>query len=122
MTKIQILKKLLGKNFQKYNQFPEKIKPQWIIENRIYYILAHPSVMYRKSCIEYLGGYNESLTGYPEDFELWIRALINKREIRVINDVLLMYRCHPQQLSRKMAKDKNDKMKELRKKLKNLTC
>ena len=35
--------------------------------------LAHPSVMYRRSLVEHLGGYREG--PFPEDYELWLRWL-----------------------------------------------
>ena len=36
--------------------------------------IAHPSVMFRKSAIQAIGGYNESIK-YTEDYDLWLRLL-----------------------------------------------
>jgi glycosyltransferase involved in cell wall biosynthesis len=61
--------------------------------------LAHPSVIMRRSELEALGGYQEH--GWPEDYDLWLRyyqagAIFNK-----VPEVLLRWREHPGQLSRK---------------------
>lgn len=61
--------------------------------------LAHPSVIMRRSGLEALGGYQEH--GWPEDYDLWLRyyqagAIFNK-----VPEVLLSWREHPGQLSRK---------------------
>lgn len=52
--------------------------------------LNHPTVMYRKSIIERLGGY--SRLNRSEDYDLWMRAIQDGVKIRNIEDVLLYFR------------------------------
>ena len=98
--------------------FPLEIDPKWRINKNINYFIPHPTVMFKKSCIKELNGYDELLKGYPEDFDLWIRALIKRKKIRMTNQVLLLYRSHSDQLSRKMSKDSNLKIAHMKLKLK----
>ena len=60
--------------------------------------IAHPSVIFRKSAVEAVGGYNQTLDGV-EDYNLWLRLL---RVGQVSNDreCLTFYRLHPKQMSR----------------------
>jgi glycosyltransferase involved in cell wall biosynthesis len=51
----------------------------------------HPSVVFKKSSIEKLGGYNEGLRR-RQDYELWFRAGKSGLKFRNIPEVLLLYR------------------------------
>jgi glycosyltransferase involved in cell wall biosynthesis len=46
---------------------PEEIALNRFVESP----LAHPSVMFRRECVEKLGGYRAG--NFPEDYELWLR-------------------------------------------------
>jgi hypothetical protein len=59
--------------------------------------IAHPASMFRCSSVKSIGGYRDFL---PEDWDLWVRL----REIGLVENlpnVILQYRVHPNQQSRK---------------------
>ena len=58
----------------------------------------HSSVMFRKSVISALGGYNESFTT-SQDFELWSRVAAAGHEMRNLPDALLDFRVHEASVS-----------------------
>lgn len=58
--------------------------------------LAHPAVLFRTSSVKRVGGYRDFL---PEDWDLWSR-LIEIGELRNLNQVVLDYRVHQEQVSR----------------------
>lgn len=57
------------------------------------WFMNHPSVMYKKNIIEYLGGYDSNFDGL-EDYHLWCRALLNDFKLENMGDVLLKHRRH----------------------------
>ena len=59
--------------------------------------LAHPSVMFRKSVIQSVGGYRSDFEG-AEDLDLWIRVA-RKHPVFVDNLPMTRYRSHPSQIS-----------------------
>lgn len=64
---------------------------EWL--NHFFYkgsCLCHPSVMFRKSIIEKVGGYNYSLRQI-QDYELWLR-IAKTADIHVIQEPLINYR------------------------------
>lgn len=63
------------------------------IINYIDWFINHPSVMYRKSTILEIGGYNTDYDGC-EDLELWCRSLKNNLIIKNMPEVLLYHRRH----------------------------
>lgn len=52
--------------------------------------IAHPSVMFLKSAIEQIGGYQER--GWPEDYDLWLRAMHHGLLVGKVPKVLLRWR------------------------------
>jgi glycosyltransferase involved in cell wall biosynthesis len=58
----------------------------------------HSSVMFRKSVVSALGGYNESFTT-SQDFELWSRVAAAGHEMRNLPDELLDFRVHEASVS-----------------------
>jgi len=60
--------------------------------------LTHPSVIFKKSVIEELGGYRNISSA--EDYDLWLRMLICKCRIGVIDDYLIKYRIRTDSISR----------------------
>ena len=67
--------------------------------------IPHSSVIYDRNFILENGGYNEELN-YGEDYELWLR-LLNKSEIRIINEYLVYKRFRNNSFSiSKLAKNK----------------
>ena len=67
-------------------------------------LVAHPSVMYRKSSISKVGGYREiakiGTTSLCEDFDLWKRVA-KQGDLVNMRDELTFYRQHSGQLSNK---------------------
>lgn len=59
--------------------------------------LAHPSVMFRKSLIQNLGGYRKQFT-HAEDYDLWLRVS-QYFDLANIDLPLTYYRQHPNQVS-----------------------
>jgi glycosyltransferase involved in cell wall biosynthesis len=51
----------------------------------------HPTIVFKKSSIEKLGGYNEGLRR-RQDYDLWFRAAKSGLKFRNIPEVLLLYR------------------------------
>ncbi len=65
------------------------------------WIINHPTVLFRKSKIDYLGGYDEKLIGLPEDYDLWCRSSKEGYVIHNIQEPLLFLRLSPNSLSKK---------------------
>ena len=59
--------------------------------------MLHPSLMIRKSILEYLGGYNEAYK-YSADYDLICR-IANKGPIINLPKILMVYRLHKNQIS-----------------------
>ena len=79
----------------------KKTKSHWFIN--------HPTVCYRKSKVLEAGNYDKNLKHMAEDFELELRMLKTHRFIKNLNQPLLLYRCHPEQVtSGAKTKDKGD--------------
>jgi glycosyltransferase involved in cell wall biosynthesis len=58
--------------------------------------IAHPAAMIRLESLRSIGGYRDFL---PEDWDLWVR-LREIGRIENLNEMVLRYRIHPNQLSR----------------------
>lgn len=59
--------------------------------------ICHPLVMFRKSVIEHVGGYDASM--YPsDDLDLWLR-MSEVTKLAALDDVLLKYRQHSESVS-----------------------
>lgn len=67
--------------------------------------LNHPAVVYRKKAVLDVGGY----TGFPEDYMLWVRMLMNGSKFHNLQESLLYFRFSPEVIKRrggwKYAKD-----------------
>jgi cellulose synthase/poly-beta-1,6-N-acetylglucosamine synthase-like glycosyltransferase len=61
--------------------------------------LAHPSVVYRRAAILGLGGYRDQ--GWPEDYDLWLRAARAGLRFDKVPEVLLSWRDEPDRTSRR---------------------
>ena len=69
-----------------------------------YWFINHPTVMFKKDKILSIGGYKEEPELFAEDYELWIKSLINNLKIRNLKDVVVFYRSHGNNLTRKTEK------------------
>jgi len=60
--------------------------------------IAHPSVMFRKKSIEYVGGYDESKL-YAEDYDLWLRLVTRSAlscgTVGTLPNIGIYHRKHP---------------------------
>ena len=73
---------------------------------RSHWFINHPTVCYRKSKVLQAGNYDKNLKHMAEDFELELRMLKTHGFIKNLPNVLLWYRCHPEQVTAG-AKDKD---------------
>lgn len=61
--------------------------------------VAHPSVMFRKECLQKWGSYSMN-TNIPEDYELWLRWLTKGAKFLKMPDYMLIWNDSPNRLSR----------------------
>jgi hypothetical protein len=82
------------------HHYPEK---SFLIRKILRYsnCIAHPTVMYRKSFVNSVGGYDTFYEG-AEDFDLYTR-LIKFGQIRTLRNVVISYRISNQQISKKQS-------------------
>lgn len=59
---------------------------------------CHSSVMFRKSVVDQLGGYNENWD-VAQDFELWVKMALAGFDARIVQKQLFLYRAHSGQLT-----------------------
>lgn len=71
---------------------------------------AHPTVMFRRSVYQSLGGYKDIMP--IEDLEYWIR-IAKKKKLANIPEMLLKYRIHGNNVTVTYTTKKADKIKEL---------
>lgn len=74
---------------------------------------THPSVIYHRSHILGLGGYNESLNIY-EDYDLWLR-IKDRSKFIFVNEILQFQRIRDGSLTKINSKNLNDKLYEIQK-------
>jgi histo-blood group ABO system transferase len=77
------------------------------------WFINHPGVMYKKSSVLSVGGYNEELFGYAEDFELWIKMLKANMKLHNIHEKLITFRISDSSLSKKFKSDNTEYIKKL---------
>ena len=68
-------------------------------KNKKHWLMNHPTFCFRKSKIIEIGNYNNKLHSMCEDFELILRVLNKYKKIHNINEPLLYYRMHNEQLT-----------------------
>jgi len=68
-------------------------------KNKKHWLMNHPTFCFRKSKIIEIGNYNNKLHSMCEDFELILRVLNKYKKIHNINEPLLYYRLHNEQLT-----------------------
>ncbi|MCG3813612.1 glycosyltransferase [Photobacterium damselae] len=69
--------------------------------------ICHPSVMFTKKFIDALDGYDDKMVK-AQDYELWTRAIINDYEFYNIQECLLKYRMHDNNISTKNIEGQNN--------------
>jgi len=70
-----------------------------------HWFLNHPTVCYRKSAVLEVGNYNTSLIRMTEDFELGLRMLKKYEYIHNMNEILVNYRLHDEQVTHQGGKE-----------------
>lgn len=75
------------------------IKEDTFVKNPIYWISNHPTLCYKKSAVEKVGKYILKREYAFEDFDLLLRLLKRYKVLYNINEVLLMYRIHSNQIT-----------------------
>lgn len=83
---------LINISTKQVSKHPEVLSMEYALNNT--WIMNHPTVLFKKSKILKLGGYDEVPEFAPEDFLLWMKALKNNYVIHNLNEVLLFYRMH----------------------------
>ncbi|MCC5945606.1 MAG: glycosyltransferase family 2 protein [Bernardetiaceae bacterium] len=73
---------------------PEQITQSQFVESP----LAHPTVLFRRSMLDKIGNYREG--DFPEDYDLWLRALAQGSQFGKVPEVLLDWNDHSERLSR----------------------
>lgn len=73
---------------------------------------AHPSVMFRADVVARFGGYSDG--AFPEDYELWLRWLAAGVRMEKLPEALLVWRDHPDRLSRRDPRCDADAFDRLR--------
>lgn len=82
----------------------------------------HPSAIFKKSIWEAAGRYDESLRGLPEDYDLWVKMLVNGALFHNMKESLYYYRSLEDSLSKNFSNEKskwfwNKHIPKLKKKL-----
>lgn len=93
-------KETIQGGFREYGRWLNRCITHEDISDEIYWEspLAHPSVLFRKSLIESVGGYRSG--PFPEDYELWLRMNRAGLHFSKIEEILLQWRDHPNRLTR----------------------
>lgn len=97
------------------NYHPSVITKDVILNNT--WFINHPTVMFKKNKILSIGGYDESLKGYAEDYDLWTRMFLNDMILHNIKQNLVLYRFSDNTLSMKLSKDNDDFIKRCQQKI-----
>jgi glycosyltransferase involved in cell wall biosynthesis len=63
--------------------------------------VLHPAVVYRKSVVEAVGGYNGSR--FAQDYHLWVRMILNGKKITSIQEPLCKFRYNNRFLNRRTS-------------------
>ena len=74
--------------------------------------IIHPTVMYKKSVIESIGGYQNYQR--CEDYATWIEAMINGYKIYRMNDILLKYHLSKEDYKKRTLKTRKGFLKMLK--------
>jgi len=89
----------VGEGFQIYYRWLNSLIDHEDIAREIFVEspIANPSAAFRREWIQSLGGYQE--LGWPEDYDLWLRAYLAGSRFAKIPEVLVYWREHPERLT-----------------------
>jgi glycosyltransferase involved in cell wall biosynthesis len=71
------------------------------------WFINHPTIVYRKNRIIELGGYSDAPEHGAEDYKLWMTSIRCGLKICNMPDIVLHYRSHGENLTRKREKHKS---------------
>ena len=91
----------IGGGYQVYQQWINQLTHSDAIANSLFIEspIPHPTVLMKKQDIIDLGGYRDH--GWPEDYDLWLRAHLRGYKFGKPEGVLLRWRDHDTRLSRR---------------------
>ncbi len=91
---------LIQAGYREYMRWQNQCCTPTDITNQIYIEspFAHPTVCFRKTAVESIGGYRDGM--FPEDYDLWLRLFHSGQVMEKIDQVLLDWRESPDRLSR----------------------
>lgn len=75
--------------------------------------IAHPSVMMRKKALDAFSVVYDGSKEPAEDYDLWVR-LMSKGRLHNLQEVLLNYRVHSEQVTKKHSKEQENKVLEIK--------
>lgn len=86
--------------FETYEAWINRLRTHTAIASELYVEtpIAHPSLCIRRELLEDLGGYRDE--GWPEDFDLMLRAYLAGAVFGKVEDTLHFWRDHPERLCR----------------------
>jgi glycosyltransferase involved in cell wall biosynthesis len=92
-------KEAVGEGFQLYYDWLNSLVTHEDITREIFVEspIANPSAAFRTDLIRRLGGYLDQ--GWPEDYDLWLRAYLGGVRFVKIPEVLFYWREHPERLT-----------------------
>ncbi len=92
--------KEIEKGYREYERWQNRLlsHDEIVAERFVESPLAHPSVMFHRTAIENLGGYRKG--DFPEDYELWLRAIDRGLKIEKCASILIDWRESGDRLSR----------------------
>lgn len=96
-------------NICKYFETDEAIKYDMLFKSPF----AHPSVIMRTELVKKLN-YDKSCE-HAEDYDLWVRAAMSGCKMSNVQEVLLMYRRHTNQMTSKSFENTNEVSRAIRK-------
>jgi amylovoran biosynthesis glycosyltransferase AmsE len=109
------------KQVDRISDHPQKLTWEEYKKKRIFWILNHPTLCFKKSSVLEVGNYDKYLKLPFEDLDLELRILKKYGVVYNIKKNLLLYRIHPDQITLKKNSNKtlenNDLKKELIEKL-----
>ncbi len=99
-TRVRCFGEPLGEGFARYEAWQNRLLTHDDIVREMFVEspLAHPSVMMRREVVEALGGYRDH--GWPEDYDLWLRAAAAGVRFEKLPEVLLQWRDSPLRATR----------------------
>jgi glycosyltransferase involved in cell wall biosynthesis len=90
----------LGEGYARYEAWLNRLTEPGPIARELFVEspLPHPSVLFRATAVEAVGGYCDR--GWPEDYDLWLRLARAGSRFAKVNRVLLEWRDRPERHSR----------------------